>query len=218
MLFCCQQNFDTAPLTNPRIMPVIRAFIAIQLPVFIQQQLDELARRIQGLVKIKAVRWVPAKNIHLTLKFLGDVSPNNIDLLTKVLNNEVSTHPAFEITLSEVGAFPNTRRPRVIWVGIDAPPPLLDLQKGVDARTVRLGYPSEDRPYSPHLTLARISQNAPPDEVRQVGEVLTGLKIGIVGKFTADAVHLFRSDLQIGGAVYSSLNKSSLSEVKTEHN
>jgi 2'-5' RNA ligase len=199
-------------------MPVIRAFIAIQLPSSIQQQLDELARRIQGLVKIKAVRWVPAKNIHLTLKFLGDVSANNIDLLAKVLNGAVSTHPAFEITLSGVGAFPNAHRPRVIWVGIDAPPPLLALQKGIDAETVRLGYPSEDRPFSPHLTLARISQNATPDEVRQVGEVLTGLKVGVVGKFTADAVHLYRSDLQPGGAVYSSLSKLSLSEVKTEHN
>jgi 2'-5' RNA ligase len=199
-------------------MPVIRAFIAIQLPNSIQQQLDEIARNIQGLVNLKAVRWVPAKNIHLTLKFLGDVSSTNIDLLTKVLLREVTSHTGFEVTLSGIGAFPSLRRPRVIWVGIEAPPVLLALQKGIDAETVRLGYPSEDRPFSPHLTLARMPQNASPNAIRQMGEVLAGLKVGLVGKFLADAVHLYRSDLQPGGAIYTSLSKFPLSEVKTEHN
>jgi 2'-5' RNA ligase len=199
-------------------MPVIRAFIAIQLPISIQTQLDEIARKIQGLAKVKAIRWVQAKNIHLTLKFLGDVSSNNVNLLAQSLNNEISRHQGFEISLSGVGAFPNLRRPRVVWVGIETQARLLALQKGIDAETIRLGYPSEERAFSPHLTLARISQNASPDDVRQVGEALAGLKIGLVGKFYADAVHLYRSDLQPGGAIYTSLNTFALSEVKTERN
>lgn len=185
-------------------MTVIRAFIAIDLPVFIQQKLSE----ILDLVKRpdnKAVRWVPSNNIHLTIKFLGDVSQANVELLTKILRSEVSRHRPFEIRISGLGAFPSVRRPRVIWVGVEAPPTLLSLQRTIEAETVRLGYAAEERPFSPHLTLGRVAHNATPEEVHKVADVLTSIQVGELGCAVVDHVCLFRSDLQPGGAVYTPL-------------
>lgn len=189
-------------------MDAIRAFIAIELPETVRQQLDEIARQIQvraGDNARRAVRWVPASNMHLTLKFLGEVSSGNVQSLARMLQTEAEKHSGFEMTIGELGAFPNPRRPRVIWVGSEAPGELTLLQKAIEAETRKLGYPAEERPFSPHLTLGRISQNARPDEVSQVARALGEVKVGQIGRVQVDRVHLFRSDLKPSGAVYTSL-------------
>lgn len=186
-------------------MSVIRAFIAIDLPLSIQQKLEEISTQLKQPLKTNAARWTPAKNIHLTLKFLGEVSSSNLELLTKIIAAEVSRYRSFDMTIGELGAFPAIRRPRVIWVGIKAPPELFNLQKTIDTETYKLGYATEDREFSPHLTLARISHNATPDEVRQIGNLLSTTSLGILGTMKVKDVHLYRSDLQPGGAIYTPL-------------
>lgn len=190
-------------------MTVIRAFIAIDLPVSIQQKLAEILELVKRS-DTRAVRWVPACNIHLTVKFLGDVSPANIEVLTKILRSEVTRHRPFEIRVSGLGAFPSIRRPRVVWVGVEAPPTLLSLQRAIEAETVRLGYAAEERPFSPHLTLGRVAHNATPEEVHKVADVLASIKVGELGCAVVDHVCLFRSDLQPGGAVYTPLFNTQL--------
>lgn len=185
-------------------MTVIRAFIAIDLPSHIQQQLNEVLEQLRR-PETSAVRWVPAQNIHLTLKFLGDVSPANLEYLKKILQSEVSRHRPFDIRVGGLGAFPSVRRPRVVWIGVEAPPALQALQRGVETETVRLGYAVEERPFSPHLTLGRVAHNATPDEVRKIADVLVGIKVGELGTARIDHVRLFRSDLQPGGAIYTPL-------------
>jgi RNA 2',3'-cyclic 3'-phosphodiesterase len=190
-------------------MEAIRAFIAIELPSEVRHQLDEVEKQIQvraGEGSRKAVRWVPANNMHLTLKFLGEVSSGSIPDLARILQNAANRHSRFTITVGGLGAFPNLHRPRVIWVGTEAPAELFTLQKEIDAETRHLGYPSDERAFSPHLTLGRISQNAHPEEVSQVARVLTAMTIGELGKIQVDTLHLFRSDLRPSGAVYSSLH------------
>lgn len=185
-------------------MTVIRAFIAIDLPKPIQDRLADILEQVRT-PDTKAVRWVPAQNIHLTIKFLGDVSPSNLDLLRNLLKVEVSRFRPFEICVGNLGAFPSVRRPRVIWVGVEAPPTLAALQRAIETETVRLGYAVEDRPFSPHLTLGRVAHNATPDDVRKVADILVGLKVGELGRAIIDSVRLFRSDLQPGGAIYTPL-------------
>lgn len=185
-------------------MSVIRAFIAIDLPPHIQQKLGEVLDQLKQ-PETRAVRWVPAKNIHLTIKFLGDVSQANLEILTKLLKSEVGRFRPFEVRVGGLGAFPSMRRPRVVWVGVEAPPTLPAMQHSIEAGTVRLGYAAEDRPFSPHLTLGRVAHNASPDEVRSVADVLVGLKVGELGTALVDHVRLFRSDLQPGGAIYTPL-------------
>jgi RNA 2',3'-cyclic 3'-phosphodiesterase len=187
----------------------IRSFIAIELPDGIRRELNAVEQKIQSLAgesARKTVRWVAASNMHLTLKFLGEVSSANLQMLTHVIKEAASHHAPFSFSVTGLGAFPNTRRPRVVWVGIEAPPDLLAIQKAIETETRRLGYPAEERPFSPHLTLGRTAQNARPDEVARLAQALNEMKIGQLGSVNASELILFRSDLRPSGAVYTPLN------------
>ena len=186
-------------------MAVIRAFIAIDLSAEIIQRLEEVAGQLKQRLAGMQIRWVPVENIHLTLKFLGDVSMTNLEVLKKILLSESSNHPTFEMSVGELGAFPSLRRPRVIWVGITAPSELNALQHGIETETARLGYQHENRDFSPHLTLGRISRNASSQEAHQIGQVLDSFKVGFLGATRVREVYLYRSDLRPGGAVYTRL-------------
>jgi 2'-5' RNA ligase len=186
-------------------MSVVRAFIAIDLSPEIHKRLDQVASELKERLAGVPVRWVPVENVHLTLKFLGDVSLTNLEILKKILRSEAGNHLPFEISIGQLGAFPSKRRPRVIWVGVEAPQELMDLQRAIESETTRLGYARDRREFSPHLTLGRISRNANSADLRQIGEVLRNYKVGFLGATRVKEVHLFRSDLQPGGAVYTSL-------------
>lgn len=183
-------------------MSVIRAFIAIELTAEIQKRLDEISAAFKQQLNGVPVRWVSAGNIHLTLKFLGDVSVANLKLLTDILKTETAAHRSFEVSVGGAGAFPNNRRPRVIWVGVEAPPDLAVVQSSVETAMARLGYPREDRPFSPHLTLGRVSRNATSDDTRAITKVLESSRVGFLGAACVREICLFRSDLQPSGAVY----------------
>jgi 2'-5' RNA ligase len=187
-------------------MNAIRSFIAIELPKNIHQQLDHMISQLKS-PRTSAVRWVPAHNIHLTIKFLGDVSPTNMQLLMDMLKAEVSQLQTFNIRVAGLGAYPTPKRPRVLWVGVEAPPLLTSLVHLVEAETVKLGYLSEDRAFSPHLTLGRVSQNATPDQVHQIAEALAGMQVGELGTTEVREVVLFKSDLHPSGAEYTPLLK-----------
>jgi len=191
-------------------MAVIRAFIAIDLSAEIIQRLEEVAGQLKQRLAGMQIRWVPVENIHLTLKFLGDVSLTNLEVLKKILLSEASNHPTFEMSVGELGAFPSLRRPRVIWVGVTAPSELNALQHGIESETARLGYQRENRGFSPHLTLGRVSRNSPSQEARQIGQVLDSFKVGFLGATRVLEVYLYRSDLRPGGAVYTRLMTASL--------
>lgn len=190
-------------------MTAIRSFIAIDLNVQVQSKLGEIIHQLQPLTG-NIVRWVPENNIHITLKFLGDTSPTNLEILKKIVTVEANRVSGFDLSVDGLGAFPTLRRPRVIWVGVQAPPTLLALQRNIDTETQRLGYAPEDRPFSPHLTLGRLAHNATPDEIRQVGDTLATCKATISTTVHVKTVVLFRSDLQPGGAVYTPIHVASL--------
>jgi len=191
-------------------MSIIRAFIAIDLSKEICQNLEKVIRDLKEGMGGASVRWIPAKNIHLTIKFLGDVSVVNLGLLINVIQSEVNRHPSFDLSVGGLGTFPSTRRPRVIWVGVKAPVELDALHHSVETEMARLGYVPEDRPFSPHLTLGRVARNVNTEELRRISDTMSNTKVGFLGATHIDAVHLYRSDLQPGGAVYSRLFTASL--------
>jgi 2'-5' RNA ligase len=195
-------------------MSVIRAFIAIELTTEIQKRLDEIIAAFKKQLDGVPVRWVPAGNVHLTLKFLGDVSIANVKVLTDMLNTEAMGHKSFEISIGGAGAFPNNRRPRVIWVGVEAPAELSMIQGGVEAATARLGYPREERPFSPHLTVGRVSRNATSDDTRLITKVLETNRVGFLGAACVKNICLFRSDLQPTGAIYTRIFQAALGHSK----
>lgn len=193
-------------------MSVIRAFIAINISPEIGQMLETILRELQQELKGIPVRWVPVKNIHITLKFLGDVSVSNLDVLKKIFSGEAAAHRPFEISAGGLGAFPSIKRPRVIWVDVQAPAELTALQRAIDHETARLGYPREDRPFSPHLTIGRVSRNTNADELRRLSAALTNAKTSFVEGAKVEDVFLYRSDLQPSGAVYTPLFSARLGE------
>lgn len=186
-------------------MNLLRAFIAVEIPSSIQLAIEEHTSRLRSILDTNLVRWTPTANIHLTLKFLGDISPTTLDLLTQMLSAEVSQHSAFDIQIAGLGTFPNLRRPRVLWVGIQAPAALEALHRGLEAATARMGFPAEERPFSPHLTIGRVRQTVGPAEVQKIRAALEKMEIGILGIGHVGAVHLFKSDLKPTGSVYTPL-------------
>lgn len=186
-------------------MSVIRAFVAIDLPPDVQDCLTQISAQLKGQVGKKSVRWVPIPNIHLTLKFLGDVSVNNLDVLQEIISAEAAQQKQIEISIGRLGAFPKAAHPRVVWVGVEAPPELTALQRGIEAGTTKVGYPKDKRAFYPHLTLGRVSRNASPKEIRTIGDIIRSSEVGFLGAASVQAVHFYKSELMPSGAVYTKL-------------
>lgn len=185
---------------------MIRSFIAIPLPVEIQLKMEEFART-SNITQRNGFRPVKADNIHLTLKFLGDATPEQIQSVRGCLAELVQTQRPFRVSFEGIGAFPNWNQPRVIWIGMRAPMELEQLFNAIDRSTVKLGFPSEGRKFSPHLTLARVNASMGDAQFARVIQTLRTLAPQpMIGEMTASHLHLYRSDLQPGGPVYSVLS------------
>ena len=184
----------------------VRAFIAVEL----SPEVKESLRRLQGRLKPGSrapVRWVDPESIHLTLKFLGDVSPGLPGRIAGVLEEAVRGVRPFPVELKGLGVFPNPRRVQIVWVGLAGEVEKLGvLQKRIETGLVPLGFAAEGRPFMPHLTLGRVRDQASPSEREDLGRLVTAAPAEIDGKLTVDAVHLIRSQLTPAGPIYTRLN------------
>ena len=189
---------------------VIRTFIAVDLPPSVLDALGQVSSQLQEKLPDTPVRWVNSQKMHLTLKFLGDISIENIGMVEKILHSEASKRQVMEIGIGGIGAFPKMRHPRVIWIGIEAPAELFDLRRGIEDGVARMGYNYDKYDFTPHLTLGRISRKASARDVRTVGNVLHEFQVGFIGVARIGAVHLYRSDLHPDGAKYTCLYSAAL--------
>jgi len=194
---------------NATSMSLLRTFIAVEIPAEIQQNVyKQTAGFRKGLESL--VRWVPAENMHLTLKFLGDVSPSNVEFLMQMLRNEADGIPCFDLHLTGLGSFPNLKRPRVIYIGIQAPAALDSLQRGIESASHRLGYELEERPFSAHLTLGRVKQNSTALDQQKIRRAIESTQVDLLGSARVDSVHLYKSELKPSGSVYTRLYSAPL--------
>lgn len=185
----------------------IRSFIAIPLPVEIQSSLGEFTAK-HGINQNNGFRPVKSGNIHLTLKFLGDATPGQAKSITACLNNIVRSQNGFRIVFEGIGAFPNWNLPRVIWAGMSAPAELESLYQRIDRETIDLGFPSENRKFSPHLTLSRVNSSMnDPRFARVIASLRSLSPAPFFGEMQAGHVDLYRSVLQAGGSVYSVISR-----------
>jgi RNA 2',3'-cyclic 3'-phosphodiesterase len=194
-------------------MTLLRVFIAVEIPFSIRQAIYNQTESLRAALGRDLVRWVPIENMHLTLKFIGDVSPTNLKFISQMLTVETKTCAPFSMDLGGLGSFPTLRhgsgqaprRARVIWIGIHAPAALASLQRGLESAASRLGYEAEARPFSPHLTIGRVKQQISAGDQQKVRAALEQTSVGALGTAEVTAVHLFKSDLKSSGAEYTCL-------------
>ena len=187
-------------------MKQIRTFIAIELDETISAALADLQRRLKAKVPQGSVRWVKPEGIHLTLKFLGDVPANRIEEVERALTQACTRFSAFSVSVGGLGCFPNPRRPRVVWVGVqEESGTLTRLQKAIEDEMEKLGFAPEGRRFHAHLTLGRTQRRASSGDVRRLGQLVSETEIGRLGQMEARVVSLMKSDLRPTGAVYTQL-------------
>jgi len=192
-------------------METIRTFIAIPLPHPVLEELAALQRQLERQCPPRSVRWVRAEGIHLTLKFLGDTPTEKLPDIKQALAVVARHAPVCAFTVEGLGCFPNPRRPRVVWVGVQEPTGrLAALQDAVEEAMAPLGYPPEGRGFTPHLTLGRVQRRAPRSDVARIGEAVTSATVGTLGQVNASHFALIRSVLKPTGAEYTALEEFTL--------
>jgi len=186
-------------------MNKIRTFIAVDLPQDIKMEVDRFTSAFRS--QAREIRWVNAQNLHLTLRFLGDIPEGSVPGLAENIKNNVDGFGVFDLSLSGVGGFPNLKRPRVIWTGAEiGKDKLRDLAAGVETACIESDFGKGDKPFSPHLTIGRVKN---PGGLSGVLE-----KIGKTSfktePFVVYEVTIFKSDLSPAGPKYTSLVKIQL--------
>ena len=188
----------------------IRSFIAIELPEEAKKGLARLRKELER-DEHKFVKWVDPGGIHLTLKFLGNIPAKRVTEVTEAMEKAAQGISPFHLEISGLGAFPNLKQARVLWVGIGGEMDKLSrLQQNVDSALAALGFAKEERSFVPHLTLARIREGASPPERRSFGELVGSTTFEDKYPVTVEAVRLMRSQLMPAGAIYTCLSVAGL--------
>ncbi|NSW84799.1 MAG: RNA 2',3'-cyclic phosphodiesterase [Syntrophobacteraceae bacterium] len=183
---------------------MIRTFIAIDLPVRVQKALENFERELKK--SDAAVTWVKPERIHLTLKFLGEVPPEQIAEIQAAIQLVASSTDRFRVKPAGCGAFPTMKQMRVVWVGLTGDARALeDLQKKVEAAMVPLGFEAEDRPFKPHLTLGRVKGR---QRLQVLQEMLMAHREFEAEAFDVAELVLYKSELRPDGAVYTPLYRA----------
>ena len=190
-------------------MEQIRAFIAVELPDEIRAAIGKLEEELKSAGNIP-VKWVNPGGMHLTLVFLGNIIDSQIGDITAAMELAAQGIPPFTLEAGTPGAFPNLKRVRVVWVGLKGgTDTLCRLQRRIESNLEPLGFVPEVREFTPHLTLARVRNEASAAERNRLGELIfsTEFEAGII---KVSSVSLMRSQLSRTGAVYSRIRSIEL--------
>jgi 2'-5' RNA ligase len=208
----------------------LRTFIAIDLPASILDALAATQKQLQAVLaaqnKAAEMRWSPVKNLHLTLRFLGDTTPAQSEQVTQRLQALAATTAPLtlqvDLTSNGLGGFPTLRQPRVLWVGLGGElATLKQLQAQVEVLAQSTGFAPEEKSFSPHLTLARAAREADRRSQQQVGQLISDYAQGALSattlsfptsgmSFDVDHLTYYQSDLGAGGSRYTVLAKAPL--------
>jgi len=185
----------------------IRAFLAIDPPEDILQKISGLQEKLKREISGR-ISWTRPQGQHLTLKFFGDISTEDVNNICSAVQNRIVLEPPLNLKIEKIGVFPDTRRPRVLWCGVTGDTEKLSvLQKKLDVDFANIGFPREDRPFQAHLTLGRIKDS---HGLTEISEALTKYSAFAAGEFGCKELILFQSKLSPQGAVYTKLAEFAL--------
>ncbi len=185
-----------------------RTFVAIELTDQVRAQMQDHVRRLREAVQEANPSWSRPENVHLTLKFFGNVPTKKLSLISDAASRAVKDYPWFRIAISGTGVFPKPSRAQVLWIGVDDPSGrLAALQERLEEEFASEGFAKEDRAYRPHLTIARIRK---PEGTRRLAE--THLQMGFKQtQITVNEFVVFRSELSSKGSRYTAISRHELS-------
>jgi len=191
----------------------VRTFIAVDFPPFMLERIAEITGFFKTLTSEKDLKWVETKNLHLTIKFLGEIDEQKAVQVKRTLPDALKDQHSFEIEISGLGMYPNRNKPRVIWLGITGADPLADIYDVMNSKLAKLEIQPEHRPFSPHLTIARIRKNTDYTTAQQIGKVLSKYQVDPLGTVTIAQVHFYQSVLTPSGPIYTRLHSIDLNQV-----
>ena len=178
----------------------IRSFIALPIPDPVRNVLRGTIKNLDGGIG-EGIRWVRPEGIHLTLKFMGDIDLKVINELVSLLPVVANGYAPFELTMSELGCFPNNRRPKVLWAGVKGNlSTLRDLHIAIDSLVGNVGLPREQREFSPHLTLGRVNRNLSENYIRHIGELIKTTNPPDNPSWINPTINLMRTELDPAGS------------------
>lgn len=185
----------------------IRAFLAIEPTENILQEISRLQEKLKQEISGR-LSWTRPQGQHLTLKFFGDISREDINNISAAVQKRTVAEQKLNLKIEKLGVFPDARRPRVLWCGVTGDvEKLINLQKKLDGDFAALGFPAEDRSFKAHLTLARIKDSR---DITGMSEALKKYGAFTAGEFVADKLFLFQSNLTPQGAIYTKLAELAL--------
>jgi len=187
----------------------MRAFIAIELSPDLKKHLASLEEQLKS--SGADVKWVKPENIHLTLKFLGEIDEKRLGEIAKIIQETTSKNKPFYISLASPGAFPNINSPRVIWIGIDkGDSETKQFAIILEEETAKVGIPPESRPFSTHITLGRVRSGKNCEKLVKNLENLASKPPEDAPEFLVTKITLFKSTLTLGGPIYEALKEAHL--------
>ena len=183
---------------------VWRVFCAVELPTEVRAKLKEHIEKLRRQVSEVAASWSRVENIHLTLKFFGNVATDKVVAISAAASQSVKEFSAFQIEIGGTGVFPRPSRAQVLWIGISDPSGKLSaLQQKLENECADAGFPKEDRAYRPHLTIARIRRS---EGARRLAETHLNMQFNSM-PLRVEELLLFRSQLSSKGSKYTALSK-----------
>ena len=186
-----------------------RMFCAFELTVDLQTRISAHATRVREAVPDAAASWSRPENIHLTMKFFGNVEPERVAAISDATERVCEQSSPVQVAVGKTGVFPRPSRPQVLWIGVEDPSgALAKLQQRLEDEFAREGFPKEDRAFRPHLTIARIRN---PHDAARLAQTHLETNFSVVD-VTLNELILFRSELSSKGSKYTTVSRHNLSQ------
>jgi len=184
----------------------IRSFVALEFPISIQDAISQNIAYLRRQYPPPQIRWVNSGNIHLTLKFLGDLEFSDLNDLAGSIANAVCKIKSFSISFTNLGIFPNPKKPRILWIGVNTPTNLMEIQSKIELLALSHEIQKEQRAFTPHITLGRFSDRNTILNTDNLMLAISSINVSTINKVSFSTIKVFKSDLRPDGPTYTPIH------------